>query len=242
MTQVSAAPPTIRVLSYNIHKGFTAAALKESIQQVHADLVLLQEVVGFHQKRPTETQFEYLADGLWPHNAYGKNAVYTEGHHGNAILSKYPIVQWENEDVSLSRLERRGILHATLDVPGLQEHLHVYCVHLGLFENDRAAQIAKICARTAAKVPPAAPLIIGGDFNDWRQRATAALESKLGLTEAFWSTHGRHARTFPSRLPFFSLDRLYSRGLACNSAHLMSGGVWRKLSDHLPILAEFAAK
>ena len=62
------------------------------------DVIFLQEVLGHHEvhkKRvnswPEQSQFEYLAHELWPHFAYGKNAVYTDGHHGNAILESIPL-------------------------------------------------------------------------------------------------------------------------------------------------------
>ena len=48
---------TLRVLSYNIHKGFAIGnktyvldLIRQSIQKFQADLVLLQEVVGEHEK------------------------------------------------------------------------------------------------------------------------------------------------------------------------------------------------
>src|SRR5690349_17254196 len=95
----------LRVLSYNIHKGFGPGnikfilkKIKEALRSIHPDLVFLQEVLGhheIHQKNikgwPEQSQFEFLAHELWPHFAYGRNAVYTNGHHGNAILSKHPI-------------------------------------------------------------------------------------------------------------------------------------------------------
>src|SRR5687767_3184071 len=114
-----------RVLSYNIHKGFSMdrrlvlSAIKEAIQSTKAEIVFLQEVIGEHSKHakrvsdwPEDSHFEFLADSIWEHFAYGKNAVYTEGHHGNAILSRRPITFWENIDISNNRLERRGLLHA----------------------------------------------------------------------------------------------------------------------------------
>ncbi|PIS11989.1 MAG: hypothetical protein COT73_00920, partial [Bdellovibrio sp. CG10_big_fil_rev_8_21_14_0_10_47_8] len=107
----------IRVLSYNIHKGFsfsgwdfTLHTIKQALQETKADIVLLQEVVGEnHQLRkavpqwPTEAQFEFLADTVWPHYSYGKNAVFSLSHHGNAILSRFPIIKEENINISTNR-------------------------------------------------------------------------------------------------------------------------------------------
>ncbi len=242
---------TIRILTYNIHKGFSfrnkkyvLKQIKESIQQTSSDLVFLQEVIGEHKNHHqhmddwhNSNQFEYLADQSWNHYAYGKNAVYTDGHHGNAILSKYPIHFSENEDVSFSKIERRGLLHA--EIKNNDQTLHAFSVHLGLFENDRKEQILRLCARISKMVPPESSLIIAGDFNDWRKSSSDLLKSKLQLKEAFIETNGKYAITFPSWFPCLSLDRVYYRNLKCTSANILNGSLWRKQSDHLPLLVEF---
>jgi len=242
----------LRVLSYNIHKGFTAGRsryvldrMKRSIEDSRADLVLLQEVLGRHAKHasrisdwPSSSQFEFLADRVWPHFAYGKNVVYTDGHHGNAILSKYPITFWENIDVSTYRLEQRGILHAAIDVPTCKEPVHAICLHFGLFERHRGAQIAMLAERIRRKIPAAAALVVGGDFNDWREQAGLDSDTTLGLQEVFFEMTGRHARTFPAFAPFLPLDRIYSRGFVPVSAEVLHGAHWDDLSDHAPILVE----
>ena len=115
-------PPhnSLQVLSYNIHKGFSSGnrnfvlhQIREAIRTVRADLVFLQEVLGEHREHQRkysahwerDSQFEFLADEVWPHFAYGKNAIYTSGHHGNAILSRYPFTFFENIDISTNRME-----------------------------------------------------------------------------------------------------------------------------------------
>jgi endonuclease/exonuclease/phosphatase family metal-dependent hydrolase len=242
----------IKILTYNIHKGFTSSNfkftlknIKKSIKEVHADLVFLQEVIGHHDEHqkhmddwPTSNQFEYLADQTWKHFAYGKNALYSEGHHGNAILSKYPIHFFENQDISFSKIERRGILHA--EIKHDQQIIHAFCIHLGLFEKDRVQQIIKLCNRITKMVPPDAAIIIAGDFNDWRQNASLLLKEKLQLKEVFFESTGKHPFTFPSWLPCLSLDRVYYKNLECKSVKVLKGDLWRKQSDHLPILAEFS--
>jgi endonuclease/exonuclease/phosphatase family metal-dependent hydrolase len=237
----------MRVLSYNIHKGwsqggrrFVLGGIRQAVRRLKADLVFLQEVQGRHEEN-LEPQFEFLAHEIWPHVAYGKNAVYESGHHGNAILSRFPILLHDNIDVSTSRLESRGLLHAVIDLPteaGGRAPLHAICVHLGLREVDRRHQLERLCERIQSHVPPGEPLIIGGDFNDWRLRATPILGQKLQTREAYHLVHGEHARTFPVWLPALRLDRIYCRGLEIEGAECLTGRRWRALSDHAPLVAD----
>jgi endonuclease/exonuclease/phosphatase family metal-dependent hydrolase len=242
----------LRLLTYNIHKGFSPgnrnfvlAQIKASIRETHATLVCLQEVLGSHDghaKRikdwPQMSQLEFLADETWKHYAYGKNAIYTEGHHGNAILSKHPIISWENEDASLNKLERRGFLHAVIQTPEMGK-IHVISLHLNLFEHDRLTQLKQLCERVRRTIPADEPLLIAGDFNDWRQKASDVLHDELQLEESFLSNVGHHARTFPSVFPVVSLDRIYYRGFKCVSATVIRSALFSTLSDHLPLMAEF---
>ena len=59
--------------------------------------------------------------------------------------------------------------------------LHCLNVHLGLFERGRQWQIRALCERIRATVPDDAPLIIAGDFNDWRHKANRLLVDELGV-------------------------------------------------------------
>ncbi len=242
----------MRVISYNIHKGFSFGNAKfvlkhirENLRLVDADLVLLQEVQGSHAGHartvhdwPAASQFEFIADKLWPHHAYGKNAVYDHGHHGNAVLSKNDIVMWENIDVSNNRFERRGMLHAVVHTPECNRDLHVICLHLDLFEGGRERQVARLSQRIEEAVPHDAPLIVAGDFNDWKERAGRILEDELDLVEIHKYVHGFHARSFPVWWPFLALDRMYCRGLVPVSATCLSDQPWRDLSDHAAYVAE----
>jgi len=243
----------LKILTYNIHKGFGVLnrrfnlhAIKDALRHVDADVVFLQEIHGERNisgnrfdNWPTNSQFEYLADEIWHHYAYGKNAIYRSGHHGNAILSKYPFIEWENIDVSFMASASRSLLHGTISVPGTGQKLHVICVHLGLFGMEREKQLATLVKRINSHVPHDEPLIIAGDFNDWRGYAERHLNEDLGVREVFLSLQGEHARTFPALLPMLRMDRVYSRGLDVVRCEQLHGHPWRKLSDHIPLLAEF---
>lgn len=242
----------LRVLSYNIHKGFSPAnktfvlrEMKEAVKQLGADLLFLQEVQGEHHNHakklsdwPDESQFEFLADGIWPHFSYGKNSVYDHGHHGNAILSRFPILSSENIDISAHRFESRGMLHALIQIEDGVAPLHCLCVHLGFFATGKRFQIGRILDRVKHTVPLESSLVIAGDFNDWSRRATKRLQDEIRVQEIFYSVGGRHVKTYPSVAPIFSLDRIYQRGFTVNKAKVLFGAPWSGFSDHAALYAE----
>lgn len=245
---------TLRIVTYNIHKGFSQFNrhmvlhdLRDHLRGTLADVVFLQEVVGAHDLHslhyddyPKQSQYEFLAESIWRDFAYGKNAVYPEGHHGNAILCRFPISDWQNEDVSAHRFEQRGLLHCEVEVPGWTEKLHCLCVHFGLFARGRRKQLTALRERIKREVPLGAPLIIAGDFNDWHGEACDILARDLHLSEAFSATHGMPARSYPAALPLFRLDRIYVRGLQVKSTQIYSGRPWSKISDHAALSAVLA--
>jgi endonuclease/exonuclease/phosphatase family metal-dependent hydrolase len=88
-------------------------------------------------------------------------------------------------------------------------------------------------------VPAAAPLLIAGDFNDWRNHADDLLAERLGLSEVFSGTSRRPTRSYPALLPLFRLDRIYQRGLRLDASRVHSGPPWSGISDHAALSAEF---
>jgi endonuclease/exonuclease/phosphatase family metal-dependent hydrolase len=266
---LDAGPPQgqIRFASYNIHKGvlglrskrLTIYQVKEKLHALNADIIFLQEVQGKHEGHasrfdnwPSAPQHEFLAQRevskLLPdneqlhthyHSAYGLNAFYSKGHHGNALLSKYPIRWRANKDVSDHALEQRGILHCVLDMPFGE--LHAFVVHLGLFSRGRLRQVERLIAHVVHAVPEGAPLVIAGDFNDWQGALSKRIENQLGVEEAFAakrSFRAAGALSFPAFKPMLSLDRLYQRGFHIAQAQVLSGVHWSKVSDHAPLLVD----
>ena len=244
----------ISVLTWNIHKGFSMSGrqfvlhrMREALPQTRADVVFLQEALGQHDAHarshaewPEDPQFEFLADTVWPHHAYGRNAIYDQGHHGNAILSRYPFVEWENIDVSpYPFAASRSLLHGVIELPGRGRRLHLVCVHFGFLGVERRPQIRRLCERIEAHVPHDEPLVIAGDFNDWSGRAERNFNHELELAEVFRTLHGRPARTWPAVTPVLPMDRIYYRGAEPLAASRLARSPWRTLSDHTPLQAHF---
>jgi endonuclease/exonuclease/phosphatase family metal-dependent hydrolase len=251
VTQPPATPLSFKVLTVNAHKGFTffnrrfiLHELRDAVRTVAPDIVFLQEVLGTHEGHsarhanwPVAPQYEFLADAIWPEFAYGRNAVYPDGDHGNAVLSKFPILRYENRDVSVAGPEKRGLLHCVMQVPASDVQIHAICVHLGLKESHRSSQLDLICKLIDTEIPADAPLVIAGDFNDWRLRAHKHLSKCAGLSEVFVQANGREARTFPARFPVLRLDRIYVRGAKRHEPVLLPSRPWSHLSDHAPLAA-----
>jgi endonuclease/exonuclease/phosphatase family metal-dependent hydrolase len=152
----------------------------------------------------------------------------------------YPLVSWENIDVSIFKRSSRSILHGVIEIPGRSIRLHTLCVHLGLLEQERREQFQALTERIDQHVPHDEPMIIAGDFNDWRRRAERHLHQDLGLEELFVTMQGRHARTFPVWAPMLSVDRIYYRGLKPQSCQCLCEGPWRDLSDHAALFGVFS--
>lgn len=240
----------LKIATYNIHKGFSQFnrrvvlhELRERLRELDADIVFLQEVQGEHAHHmhrhpsyPSHPQHEFLAQELWPHHAYGMNSVYDAGHHGNAILSRFSIVQSMNTDVSAHRFESRGLLHCEVELGG--EGVHCLCAHFGLFARGRRIQARALIEYVQREIPSDAPLLIAGDFNDWSNQLSHPLEKELAVHDVFQLHGGKLARSYPSGMPLFRLDRIYVRGFNVQRCDVHVGGKWRRLSDHAALSAQ----
>ncbi len=237
--------------------------LEHGVAALEADVVMLQEVRLFHhrdarrfahgpQAWPSQGQAEFLAPEGY-HCVYRTNAVTRHGEHGNALLCRWPVGDVGHHDVSDHRFEQRGLLHVPMAWAGTT--LHAVVAHFGLMHASRVRQAEQVLALIEREVPAHEPVIVGGDFNDWGEKLDAVFE-RQGLARArvgadsrdagrdvLLPMGGRHgfgpAATFPSRVPVFALDRFYTRGLRCQGLKVPRGLNWSRLSDHLPLVAEF---
>lgn len=225
---------SFRLISYNLHKGLDPIGrsigmgpIKAALKTLSPDFLLVQELAEKHHETIREIQLEELADASWKHHAYGKNAVYPKGNHGNAILSSLPIVEFHNLNLSQHRWEQRGLLHAKIEG---KRNLHLLTTHLDLLEFTRKPQVESILTYLKT-LPEKDPVILAGDFNDWGQNVKQSFQA-LGFVEFT-------APSFPSWFPMLSLDRIYIRNLEAQNFHAITGNPWARLSDHLPIALEF---
>jgi endonuclease/exonuclease/phosphatase family metal-dependent hydrolase len=237
---------TLRIATYNIHKGVQGIGparrleihnLAEAVQRLEADVVCLQEVRKVHRREerhftrwPELPQAEFLAPEGYA-ALYKTNATTRHGEHGNAVLSRWPVISHGHEDMSDHRFEQRGLLHAELKVPG--QVLHVIVVHLGLIAGSRVRQVEQLGRYVAREIPTQAPLLVAGDFNDWGGKLREPM-ARLGLRDC----SRQRAATYPSRLPLTQLDYVYARGLDPLRVTVPRGHAWARMSDHLPLVVD----
>ena len=237
----------LRVATYNIHKGVQGLGparrleihnLGLAVEQLDADLVCLQEVRKLHRREqryfhhwPELPQADFLAPEGYE-AVYRTNAITKHGEHGNALLTRWPVVGHQHEDISDHRFEQRGLLHVQVQIQS--RLVHAIVVHLGLIPGSRVRQVQRLHQFIEREVPPGEPVVVAGDFNDWGPQLKRILGG-YGLVEF----EAPRAYTYPARLPLAQLDHVYARGLTPVSLHVPRGRIWWRMSDHLPLIAEF---
>jgi endonuclease/exonuclease/phosphatase family metal-dependent hydrolase len=236
-----------RVATYNIHKGVQGLGparrleihnIGHAVEQLDADVVCLQEVRKLHRREeryftrwPELPQAEFLAPEGYE-AVYQTNATTRHGEHGNALLSRWPVVSKGHEDMSDHRFEQRGLLH--VKVQANRRLVHIIVVHLGLIAASRVRQVEQLARFIDREVPRREAVIVAGDFNDWGGKLRPVMR-EAGMRDF----EGDRLWTYPSRLPLTQLDYVYARGVTPTGVEIPKGRIWWRMSDHLPLIAEF---
>lgn len=229
---------SLRVMTYNIRNGrgldnhVDLARIASVIAPFDPHIVALQEVDVGRARSGSVDQAHTLAGALGM-TATSFCACVESGleRYGIATLSRLPIV--ESRELALPhrgttrRSEPRRALLTRHDWDGVL--VDMVNTHLSILPGERQAQVDAIRAQLAG-----ARVIVAGDFNctPW---------SAPYRTLACNLTSATRSRTWPSRLPFLSLDHILFRGLDVVRAGAWTAGAARQASDHLPVFAELAS-
>ncbi len=227
----------VRIATYNVHRCIggdrlcNAGRVADVLRELNCDLIGLQEVDNNPGDGPTSMQLEYLARATGMTAVPGLRLIKRRGHYGNALLTRARVLGVRRHDLSFSWREPRGALDVDLQLAGIESRVIV--THLGLTPGERRHQMRKILALVDA-TPADEPLVLLGDINEW-----LPLGRPLRWMHAFF---GRppHVRSFPSFLPMFALDRIWTRprgSLLEVTAHDSPNA--RRASDHLPVVGRW---
>ena len=243
-----------KVLTYNIHKCIGGVDRRcrperviETIEHYEPDVVLLQEVDDGVPRSRRERQIDVIGDALGlEHRAFQPNVKLKLGVYGNAILSRWPLKDVDDVELTIWPKKRRRAQVAALAIePHRVQHgprhrdyrpIAIANLHLGLADFERRRQLRRLLESPAfVRLEPSAAAIIGGDFNDvYHNLGLAALAD-----HAFSPVLG-NAKTFPAALPLRCLDGIYYRGpLKVDRGFVGHTKLAKQASDHLPAIAEF---
>ena len=234
-----------RLITYNIHKGiggvdrrYRLERIIETLARYESDIILLQEVDDGVPRSRHDRQVDLLGDALdMPHRAFQRNVSLTQGYYGNAILSRHPLHDVHNVDLTVRPKKRRRALVARCVMRSEhQRTVQLVNCHLGLAGFERVIQLRRILESDAMRhLHHRTPAIVAGDYNDvWGSLGKRVMEP------GGYSAAVKAARTFPAIMPVRSLDRVYFRGdLRLDHSFPARSEVARQASDHLPIVADF---
>jgi endonuclease/exonuclease/phosphatase family metal-dependent hydrolase len=235
--------PAVRIATYNIHKcrGLDRRVRPDRIvkvlQEVNADIIALQEVVSIEGASREEDQARFVAEELGFRFAFGSNREYNGGRYGNVVLTRFPIEDHCNYDISTGGRENRGCLRTDIALNGAM--LHVFNVHFGTAFREHRKQARKLFDdNIVSHHALSGHRVVLGDFNEWlRGGVTRTLSAHLERADI--RSHLNKSRTYPGALPLFHLDHIYfDRTLLLERLHLHRSRTALIASDHLPLVAD----
>ena len=248
----------LRVLSYNIHKciggvdrRYEPERTAEVIRKLEADVLLLQEVDHDVPRSNRDRQVDLLGDlvGMRYRSWFPNVDVRGGGHYGNAILSRYPLVETTNIDLSIRFKKKRSVLHGVIRVrhDGVDRTVHVYNMHLGLARYERRIQLRTFLeSHPFTTLHHETPVVVGGDLNDVYGGLGQLLEP-AGFRGPGVERDGpapsrginKRPMTFPAWGPVRALDAIFVRGsVDFMKLSRCETDLARQASDHRPLVAE----
>jgi endonuclease/exonuclease/phosphatase family metal-dependent hydrolase len=243
----------LRVLSYNMHRAigvdrlFRPERIARIINHHKADIVLLQEVdVGVPRSKKLDLAKEMSEAAGYPYYVTGLNVKLKKGMYGNTILSKFPITESRNINLTVGKHKARGCQYSSIQIRNssdFYQNIDVFNLHLGLSSQERVRQIGLLInSKEFSSLAPGAPCLVGGDFNDWRTLLAPIFTDILNFECATNHSRGYHNPflTYPAFTPTGGLDKIFYRGpLELIKRRRCWMGITRLASDHLPVIAEF---
>jgi len=235
----------LRIVTWNIHKGigtdrrYRLERVIAVLRDVDADVVCLQEVDRGVPRSDHDDQSQRLSEALgYEHVALGLNVQVKAGAYGNLTLSRHPLDDVQNVDLTIRPKKRRSGL-VTRVRTGPPDGLLLANVHLGLMHLERRVQVRRLLSHLFRDPRPDQPLVIAGDWNEWTRRLVRGVLHEHGFHMARSEARPKGLRTWPSRRPLVALDRiLYRDPIRCRHVACILDEVTRVASDHLPLVVE----
>jgi endonuclease/exonuclease/phosphatase family metal-dependent hydrolase len=232
-----------RIATYNVHKcrgvdgRVHPGRIARVLEELHADIVCLQEVVSHEGGARADHQADYLAGRLGLIGAMGETRKHRGGVYGNLTLSRSDFKLVRPIDLTIGAREQRVALRTDIRLGG--HVLHIFNVHLGTAVRERRQQAMRLVDRDLLRaIDISGPRMVLGDFNEWiRGLVTKTLVAEFHLTDLH--AHLTRARSYPALLPMLHLDHIYfDHHLQVEKAFFHRSRLSMIASDHLPLVAD----
>lgn len=235
----------ILVMSFNIHQAYNTEGVLDfqpiidTIKAENPDIVGLQESLPTRQVSSNVNPIHKIAQDLGYYVYSGSGPQFQTP--GVSILSKFPIIQFNNIQFTSQNLPRTGS-HVRIQVS--DQIIDFYSVHLAVFlEEDRIVEVDELLEFIdATSFDSTTPRIIVGDFNDVPNSTVYQNMINGGYTDV-WTESGNilnatNGFTFHSYDPIETIDFIFVSNnpiISVNEARVISNQYG---SDHLPIVAD----
>ena len=232
----AAKPPTIRIITYNIHSGkgmdgkFDMARIANIIRAENPDIVCFQEITrNMPYNRFTDMPHE-MSILLKMKVVFAGNLNFGPFQFGNATLTRLKVKRHKNIELPVSFLkEPRGCLQTVFELPN--GSVTVLNTHLGLSEKDRKKQVQAILMELGS-----GPVVLVGDFNE----KPGGRNIKL-LTGKFSDAASAFPEpTYPTDQPLERIDYIFhSADVAFTRIQVIDNENVKSASDHIPLVGDF---
>ena len=226
----------VRVMSYNIHQafgtegGFTLEEIAQVIESEDADIVGLQEVSRGWMVDGSVDILSWLSQRLDMDYAWGPAA---DSVWGNAVLSRYPIVNYENFEMpnNDAMLLDRAYMRVEVDVGDLTP-LNVIATHFHHIGEDGELRVQQSEAVLEGWGGAVRTVLIG-DLNAVPSDPEMVMLTDAGLLDSFVDA-GRpgSGATSPAEEPRRRIDYVWTSPDLRSTDYSTADS---QASDHLPV-------
>lgn len=231
----------VTVMSYNIHamRGMDKAVDVDRIAKVindqAPDVVGLQEVDQFTERSGKIDAIKILKEKTGMYGIFMRTFDYQGGEFGNAMLSKYPIIEHKVFHLPARDNYEARLMMMIACVVENGDTVHFYNTHLDHHrqDSDRPIQveaIKKIIENDHNKI------IFTGDFN-----CQPGTES-LNTIQSVLTRCPSDIFTYSTEEPIWTIDHIFyteDRGIRFKGFEVIQE---KMASDHYPIVAKFRIK
>jgi len=225
---------TLTAATYNVHKcvgmdvRHDPERIASVVREIGADILGLQEVDNRSNGKRLSAQMEHIAKSTGYTALPGPTIRRVDGHYGNVLLTRWPILESRAINLNVPGREPRGAIEALIRVHSSE--VRIIAVHLGLAAAERWVQICRLAE--VIRDRNSGLLILLGDMNEWypKSRGLDLLHRYMGKS--------RTIPSYPAWCPFLSLDRIWVRPMdSLIKVRAHTTALSRIASDHLPVVA-----